>query len=252
MSRELDVDRVDVVEGARRRPAVLVEVVILAMALGTFFFLHAAAESDAATALAHARALESIERALGLDIELATNEWLVSRGTVAEAVAVVIYRSYYLVILGVLAWVYLRHTEVYLQVRRTFVAMLLLVLPVYVAVPMSPPRFALPGVVDVVAAHSPIGAHSAERGDGGVHVYSAMPSLHVALAMWCAYAVWRALRRSHPRWALAAWLYPVLMTAVVFTTGNHYVLDVVGSAVLLLASIGVASLWGRLGAARAS
>jgi TolA-binding protein len=36
------------------------------------------------------------------------------------------------------------------------------------------------------------------------------------------------------------------MVAVVLTTGNHYVLDVVGSAVLLAAAIAVASLYGRL------
>jgi hypothetical protein len=31
-----------------------------------------------------------------------------------------------------------------------------------------------------------------------------------------------------------------------FATGNHYVLDVVGSALLLFASIAVARVWGRL------
>ena len=36
------------------------------------------------------------------------------------------------------------------------------------------------------------------------------------------------------------------MTAVVLITGNHYVLDVAGSAVLLLVSIAVASAWGHL------
>jgi hypothetical protein len=36
------------------------------------------------------------------------------------------------------------------------------------------------------------------------------------------------------------------MVADVFTTGNHYVLDVVGSAALLAVSIVVARLWARL------
>jgi hypothetical protein len=35
------------------------------------------------------------------------------------------------------------------------------------------------------------------------------------------------------------------MIAVVITTGNHYVLDVVGSALLLTTSIAAAAVWGR-------
>lgn len=38
----------------------------------------------------------------------------------------------------------------------------------------------------------------------------------------------------------------MLMIAVVFTTGNHYVLDVVGSTALLPAAVTVAALWGRI------
>jgi hypothetical protein len=36
------------------------------------------------------------------------------------------------------------------------------------------------------------------------------------------------------------------MITVVLTAGNHYVLEVVGSAVLLGVSVAVASVWGRL------
>src|SRR3954465_7367918 len=82
-------------------------------------------------------------------------------------------------------------------------------------------------------------------GNGQNH-YSAMPSLHVGWSAWCAYAVWSALRASHPRLALLAWAFPLGMEADVLITGNHYVLDIAGSTVLLLGSIAVASLCGRL------
>ena len=58
--------------------------------------------------------------------------------------------------------------------------------------------------------------------------------------MWC------ALRVTHPRLALLSWVFPLLMTADVFATGNHYVLDVAGSVVLFAAAVVVASVWGRL------
>lgn len=224
------------------RPRVLVELAVVLGAFVVFTWVHAHVARDVAAATAHALALQDLERTLGIDVALATNRWLVAQPTWVEVAAVYVYRSYYLVLLGVLVWVFVRHPEVYLRARRTLLAMMLLVLPVYWAVPMSPPRFALGGVVDVVARHDPFGDASVQR--EGMS-YTAMPSMHVGFSAWCAYAVWLALRPSHPRAAWAAWLLPLAMTGVVLTTGNHYVLDVVGTAVLLAASIGAATLWGR-------
>lgn len=226
--------------GVRRRPAaVLVELVGLLVVFVVFVRLHAAAGHDVSAATVHARTLQSVEGALGLDIEQPLDAWLAGH-PVLITLAVVVYRSYYLAVVGVLVWVAVRHAPVYRTVRRTLVAMLVLILPVYWALPMSPPRFAVPGVADLVATHDLAGHH------GGGNLYSAMPSLHVALAAWCAYAVWLALRGAHPRTALLAWGCPLVMVAVVLTTGNHYVLDVVGSAALLGASVGVATVWGRV------
>ena len=73
-----------------------------------------------------------------------------------------------------------------------------------------------------------------------------MPSLHVGWATLCAYAAWLTLRGAHPRLALLAWLFPLLMVCVVITTGNHYILDVVGSAVLIRTSIVAAVAFERL------
>jgi membrane-associated phospholipid phosphatase len=58
--------------------------------------------------------------------------------------------------------------------------------------------------------------------------FAAMPSLHVAWALWSATAVWQCTRRVAIR-ALAA-LYPVLTSFVVLATGNHYLLDVLAGA----------------------
>jgi membrane-associated phospholipid phosphatase len=173
------------------------------------------------------------------------NEWL-NEHPVLIQLAVYYYRLYYAVIVGVLLWVFVRHADLYLKIRRTLVAMIALVLPVFWALPMSPPRFALPGVVDIVAEHDILGGHASRENANGQNLYSAMPSLHVGWSMWCAYAVWSALRVSHPRLALLSWVFPLGMAADVLTTGNHYVLDIVGSAVLVVVSIAAASLWGHL------
>ncbi|WP_228003995.1 phosphatase PAP2 family protein [Amycolatopsis sp. YIM 10] len=232
-----------VLAGSRdgQRPAPLVEVALLVLVFVVFTWLHGAAKSDAEVATGNALALQSLERALHLDIVAAANRWLVEHPALIQP-AVLYYRLYYVVLIGVLVWVFLRHTEVYLKARRTLIAMAVLVLPVFWAVPMSPPRFALPGVVDIIAEHDIFGEHSARALESGKNVFSAMPSMHVGWSLWCAYAAWLALRASRPRLALLPWLFPLGMIAVVFTTGNHYVLDVVGSVVLLLISIAVVRL----------
>jgi hypothetical protein len=223
----------------RRRPPLVVEVVGLALWLVVFTWLHDAVARDVAVATGNALALQSAEHAAHLDVERAMNGWLAGNALLSQ-LATYLYRLYYLAVAGVLLWVWFRHVEVYRQVRRALVAMTVLVLPVYWAVPMSPPRFALPGVVDVVAAHDLV-----SRPAGAPGSYTAMPSLHVGWALWCAYALWCALRQAHPRLALLAWLFPLLMVADVLGTGNHYVFDVVGSVLLVALAVAVARLCGR-------
>lgn len=227
--------------GSGRAPAALTEVVLLVLVLLAFTRLHSTVGSDAVAATDNARALQSVERQLHLNIELATNRWLTGHATLITP-AVVVYRLYYAGLLGVLVWIFLKHADIYRHVRRTFVAMTGLALLAYWALPMSPPRFAQAGIVDTVAENDLLGDRAAHQANS----FSAMPSLHVGWSAWAAYATWFALRRAHPRGALLAWVFPVVMVADVFATGNHYVLDVVGSALLLGASIAVAHVWSRL------
>jgi len=231
--------------GPRRWQVAAAEATILALVLVVFNRLHSAVGTDVSAATASAVALQSVERRLHLDVELAANHWL-SAHEVLVAPAVLGYRLYYVVVLGVLVWVFLRHFEVYLRARRTFVAMACLALVVFWALPMSPPRFSLPGTVDIIAENDVVGGRASRDPSNGQNHFSAMPSLHVGWSAWCAYVVWSALRGTHPRAALLAWVFPLTMVADVIATGNHYVLDAVGSGVLLVASIGTATAWSRL------
>lgn len=206
-----------------------------------FTRLDAAVGKDFAAATANARTLQAMEHTLHIDIELGANGWLAGNLVLAH-VSVYVYRLYYAVIVGVLLWVFIRRPDSYRRVRRTMLAMTVLVLPVYWAVPMSPPRFALPGVVDIVARYDIVGRTARQNWLHPSHL-TAMPSLHVGWSLWCAYAVWSALRDTRPRLALLSWLFPLLMAATVLTTGNHYVLDVAGSVMLLASSILAATIW---------
>jgi hypothetical protein len=229
---------------ARARAGALVEAIGLLLWFLLFTRLHAATGTDIAAATANALALHSAEHAAHLDIERGANAWLAAHVLLGH-LATYLYRLYYVVVAGVLVWVFVRHADSYRKLRRTLVAMMVLVLPVYWAAPMSPPRFALPGVVDIVARYDIVDHASREAGNGPRN-YTAMPSMHVGWSLWCAYAAWSALRAGHPRLALLPWLFPLLMVADVLATGNHFVLDVVGSVALLAAAIAAASVAGRL------
>lgn len=105
-----------------RLRATLSEVILLSLVLLAFTRLHAAAGTDVAQASANALALQSVEHGLHLDIELATNHRLTEHEILTRP-AVLVYRLHHAVLLGVVIWVFLGHPDVYLRVRRTFVAM---------------------------------------------------------------------------------------------------------------------------------
>ncbi|MDN5797321.1 MAG: phosphatase PAP2 family protein [Intrasporangium sp.] len=207
-----------------------------------FARLHNLAGTDIASATANAHALQSVERSLHLDVEAAANDWLAGQPVLVQ-VGVLYYRLYYLPLAGVALWVLFRHPEVYRTVRRVLMALLALL--AFWLVPMSPPRFAAAGIVDVVAEHDLLGSTASRDLSNGQNHFSAMPSLHVAWSAVCAYAAWLALQDRYPRLAWLAWLFPAGMVAVVISTGNHYVLDVAGSAFLLITSIVAVRRWER-------
>jgi PAP2 superfamily len=211
-----------------------VELLILGCAVLLFARVHASVGLDVSVATANARRLQWLERALHADVEPTANQWLVGRPALAVA-ATYFYRLYYVVFVAVVAWAWLRHPDTYIRVRRILLAMGVVALLVYWAVPLSPPRFSLPGIVDVVSQHDILAGRAQQAGGAGP--YSAMPSLHVGWSAWCAYTVWAALRPTRRYLAWTAWLFPALMTLVVIGTGNHYVLDVVGSALLLTVGV---------------
>jgi membrane-associated phospholipid phosphatase len=77
--------------------------------------------------------------------------------------------------------------------------------------------------------------------------WAAMPSLHLAWAAWCVYALYPILRRKVSRSILLT--YPLLTLFTIVVTGNHYWID--GIAGLLTLALGATignrlnGYWGR-------
>jgi len=96
-------------------------------------------------------------------------------------------------------------------------------------------------MTDLLVAHDILGAAHPRGATSLVNLYAAMPSLHVAWAVWCAAATATAARG---RWRHLVWLYPAATTLVVLASANHFLLDAVGG----LAAAGL----GMLAASRPS
>jgi len=123
-----------------------------------------------------------------------------------------------------------------------------LALVIYALYPVAPPRL-MPdlGIIDVMREYASYGwwgsAASAPRGIGdATNQFAAMPSMHFGWALWCAIQMWGFRTRI---FRVIAVVYPAVLAVVVFATGNHFLLDIVGGALCILVGYGVVELIGR-------
>jgi hypothetical protein len=183
-----------------------------------------------AAGIRHGPAVLRADRALHLDWSGSLNHWLSHHDALADLLA-----GYYVVMhLGLTALTLLllwRYGRTYTHHRDALLLASVVGLAVYWAYPVAPPRLLGGSTHDTVAQVLPF-AYTVET--KSANLYAAIPSLHVAWALWVTVAVWAMARR---RWLRAlAVAHPVLTTVTVLATGNHYTLDVVSGMVLIAVS----------------
>ena len=186
-----------------------------------------------APALAHAGALLHLEQSLHLDPELGLDRWLAGHHTLGLVVSDYYDNAHFIVTLSVLGWLWWRRADIYRPLRNSLVLVNLIAFAVFWLYPVAPPRM-LKGFTDVVASTHAIGSWHSGALASHADELAAMPSLHIAWAVWCTVALWRLSSR---RWVrAAAVVYPFLTAVAVLATGNHFVLDILGGlAVMALA-----------------
>ena len=210
-------------------------------------------DSDVAGAVANAEALLRVEAFLHIDVEMWANRALQDVPLLALVASYWYAALHYLVTPAVLVAAYRRLPHRYRQVRSTLVAGSALGLVGFTLLPMAPPRM-LPGYVDTLASTSGSGwwgtDASAPKGLGSLtNELAAMPSLHVGWALWCA---WVVLLLSRTTWVRGlAVAYGAGTALVVVATANHYLLDAVAGAAVMVAGHRLVALGGRLRAASA-
>ncbi len=185
----------------------------------------------------HATQVVAFEREWHIGVEVAVNQNLSSHHDIAAGAAYYYSVLHFLVTPLVLVWLWRRRPEAYGWLRSALAIASATALLCYRFWPLAPPRLAVAGTHDTLARM--LGAsHGAAS---LVNQYAAMPSLHVGWAVWCAAAV-IATGRGQARFL--AVLYPMATTAVVIGTANHYVVDAVAGAALVLLALTVTRVGG--------
>lgn len=187
-------------------------------------------------AYSRARWLWDLERAMYLPDEAAWQAWLLPHEFWVQA-ANIYYGGAHVPGMGIfLVWMFFRHRDLYPRWRNRLAALTAVCLLIQL-LPLAPPRFldelkiVDTGIKYGQSVYSSFGNTVAGQ-------LQAMPSLHVGWAVLIAMAAWTAT--SHwGRWVAVA--HAALTTYVVVVTGNHYWLDGIVAALLLMMIIPVES-----------
>ena len=173
------------------------------------------------------------ERAAGLVVELGLNRLLLDHEWLATAANLFYLSAHFVVTVGIVAWLYRARPRHYAWLRTGIMAATGLALIGFWLYPLAPPRF-LPeqGFVDPVVFFDTPGLYSSGASTAMANQYAAMPSMHAGWALWCGIALLLLGRSWWTR--LLGVLYPAATVLVIMATANHYVLDAVAGAALIL------------------
>jgi PAP2 superfamily len=186
-------------------------------------------------AFAHAAQLWQAERRMHLRIEPWLNGLAAARPALAEAAGYYYGLLHFLVTPVLLAWLYWRRPAAFGRRRSALVLATTAANVVFLVWPAAPPRFAVPGMTDILVTHDILGAADPHGATSLMDLYAAMPSLHVAWAAWCATAI---VITTRSRWRHLAWMGVDVAAAqpgadlVEYTAGVGGAVDVVGLLVV--------------------
>lgn len=212
------------------RPFLLGELFVVFLLLEVYDFVKSLESVRMGAALHNGQDVLAIESALHIDVEHSANQWLAQHESLSTLLVWWYQYSHISGTMAVLTCCYLWFPHIYRSSRNALVLTNVVGMLVFVLLPVMPPRL-LPhtGFVDSVAQ---AGFGSTHGGPVEPAQFAAMPSLHLAWALWVALVAFAMLRGRQHRYLV--FLYPVLTTIAVIATGNHYVLDVAAGVSLAL------------------
>ncbi|WP_344890534.1 phosphatase PAP2 family protein [Actinomadura meridiana] len=223
--------------GPGGRPRPIPELLLIAVLFALYKLGRLLANDRVAEAFDNARDVWGLERDLRLPDETEVQHALLNSDALVHLANGYYAFVHFPAMILFLVWIYLRRPGHYRWVRRVLVALTAAALALHLLVPLAPPRM-LPttGLIDTAARFGPA-VYGSPQSDTIANQYAAMPSLHIG---WASVIALGLVVASRTRWRWLWLLHPIVTTAVVVATANHYWLD--GVVVLALLSVIVVSL----------
>jgi membrane-associated phospholipid phosphatase len=171
----------------------------------------------------------TLEQTLHVFIEPGIQTWALHKKWLMDIADSSYLNAHYVLTIGALVWIYLRRNDSFYFVRNMFAIAFLLAIVGYILVPTAPPRF-LPewGFQDTVS--DLFGDSASSTASVLYNPYAAMPSMHVAFALMVAIPASQLVHFTPVK--VLWWIYPLVVTFVVISTGNHFWLDAAIGAVV--------------------
>lgn len=178
--------------------------------------------------MVHATQVLDFQAAIGLPHEGDLQRFVIDHRRIIKAANIHYISVHFPVTLTFLFWVWHRHREALGRIRNAIIATSAIGLVIHVLFPLAPPRM-LDGFIHTAEI---IGPDPYDLPfSGAANQIAAMPSLHVGWALLVAFgAIWIG----SSAWRFVALLHPLITTAVVVLTGNHYVLDAAVAVALVV------------------
>lgn len=210
----------------------LAELGLMTLLFALYYATRGVAADGDGTAFVNAYRVMDLEHRLGMFWELGVQAWALATPTLARALNLVYVYMHLPGLLLFAAWVFRHHHRRYGEIRNVFLVILGSGLLTYILFPVAPPRFfPYSGFIDTLALFSRI-SFSQPSIELIYNPFAAMPSLHVAFALFCGIGVIRCGGRLR-HWLIGL-LYPSLMITAVIATGNHYILDAIAGVALTI------------------
>ncbi len=273
-------ERVEATVAPLSRPRLWVQVAIIAAFYSVYSFTRnqfgsatLSPGAEPVEAFRNALRVIDVEQAVGLYRELDVQRWFLPGGTLDLGTWFIQFwnvfygTAHFFVTIGAFVWIYLRAPARFLYWRNILGITTAVGIIGFAVFPLMPPRLlddtesefgggrlAIEqsvdedeiAFVDTLAEYGGPWAFNKGPVKALSNQFAAMPSLHIAWAIWCTCVLWTLVRR---RWARALLvLYPVATMFCIVVTANHFWLDGAGGVAALGVGVLVAeqlSKWSR-------
>jgi hypothetical protein len=230
-----------------------VEITIVLVFDAIYETVRNSSKSGAARAFDNAIKVIDWQKTLGIYREPEMQRWALHYEWLIVAANYFYGSAYIAVTIASLIFLYRRFPDDYPLWRNTLLVGTLLGLIGFATFPLMPPRLLdalgdhrqVFGYVDTLVKYPTFWSFDSPAMKSISNQFAAMPSLHCGWALWSCAVFWPRVKHW---WAKAlAVAYPIVTIVVVVITGNHYMLDAAGGAVIFLIGYGAARLATRAG-----